>query len=308
LRSTVSTLELLEPRSVREALRMLKRAPATPLAGATDLYVHLNAGTLEPRRFLNLWGLDELRRIELRRGLLSIGALATFTDLQRSALVRRRLPMLAAAAREVGGVQIQNRGTLGGNVANASPAGDALPVLAAAEAVVVLKSDAGGERRVPFNAFYTGYRESVLRPDELIVAFEIAPLAGRQWFRKVGTRFAQAISKVVLAAVRDARPRLALGAVGPTVMRAPRTEEALAAGASIEEARNVLEAEIEPIDDLRSSAAYRRRVAGNLLARFWKDTSGGRGLTEKARGGASRWRAGRRGRRAARPTRRAAAR
>jgi len=274
VRSAVSTLELLEPRSLAEALRMLRsRGPATPLAGATDLYVHLNAGTLEPRRFLNLWGLDELRRIELRRGLLSIGALATFSDCQHSALVRRRLPMLAAAAREVGGVQIQNRGTLGGNIANASPAGDALPVLAAADAIVVLRSAEGGTRRMPFNAFYTGYRASVMRADELIVALEIPPVPGKQWFRKVGTRFAQAISKVVIAAVRDARPRIALGSVGPTVLRASKTEEALAAGAPLSEARAVLEAEIRPIDDLRSTADYRRRVAGNLLARFWKETS-----------------------------------
>ena len=180
--------------------------------------------------------------------------------------------MLAAAAREVGGAQIQNRGTLGGNVANASPAGDALPVLAAAEAIVVLRS-ADGTRRLPFVSFYNGYRTSVMRPDELIVAFEIPPVPGKQWFRKVGTRLAQAISKIVIAAVRGARPRIALGSVGPTVMRAPRTEEALAAGASIEEARAVLETEIKPIDDIRSTAAYRRHVAGNLLARFWKETS-----------------------------------
>jgi len=273
MRSAVAGLELLEPRSVNEALRMMRdHEPATPLAGATDLYVHLNSGTLKPRRFVNLWALDELRRIASKRDGLSIGALATFTDCLRSPLVRRRLPMLAAAAREVGGVQIQNRGTLGGNVANASPAGDALPVLAAAEAVVVLRS-AGGERRVPFNAFYTGYRSTVMRADELIVALEIPPVAGKQWFRKVGTRLAQAISKVVIAAVRDARPRVALGSVGPTVVRVPKTEEALASGASIEQARRVLEEEIKPIDDIRSTAAYRRRVAGNLLARFWKETS-----------------------------------
>lgn len=273
MRSAVTSLELLEPRSVRDALRFLRdRGPLTPIAGATDLYVHLNAGTLKPKRFVNLWGLSELRRIAVKRDVLSIGALATFTDCLRSPLVRRRLPMLAAAAREVGGVQIQNRGTIGGNVANASPAGDALPVLAAADAVVVLRS-ADGERRVPFNGFYTGYRKSVMRPDELIVALEVPPVPGRQWFRKVGTRLAQAVSKVVVAAVRDKRPRIALGSVGPTVVRARRTEDALAAGASVEAARAVLEAEIQPIDDIRSTAAYRRRVAGNLLARFWRETS-----------------------------------
>jgi CO/xanthine dehydrogenase FAD-binding subunit len=176
--------------------------------------------------------------------------------------------MLASAAREVGGVQIQNRGTIGGNVANASPAGDTLPVLAAAEAVVVLKR-AGETRRVPFTAFYTGYRQTVRRPDELIAGFEIPAIDGRQCFRKVGTRAAQAISKVVIATVVADRPRIALGSVAPTVIRARRTEAALVAGASMEEAQQTLGAEITPIDDIRSTAEYRRRVAANLLAFFW---------------------------------------
>ncbi len=183
----------------------------------------LNFGTLESTRFLNLWALSPLRRITLRNGTLRIGALATYTALLRSRLVRQRLPMLASAAREVGGMQIQNRGTLGGNVANGSPAGDTLPVLAVAEAVVVLRS-VDGERRVPFGDFYTGYRATVRRPDELIVAFEIPPVEGRQWFRKVGTRAAQAISKVVMAAVRGPRPRIALGSVAPTVIRLAAVE------------------------------------------------------------------------------------
>ena len=204
-------------------------------------------------------------------GLLCIGALATHTDLIRSPLVRRRLPMLAAAAREVGGVQIQNRGTLGGNVANASPAGDTLPVLAAAEAIVVLRS-AAGTRRVPFTAFYTGYRQSVRRQDELIAGFEIPAVRGRQWFRKVGTRAAQAISKIVIAGVAGETPRIALGSVAPTVIRATRTEQALAGGASLEDAQRILVQEIAPIDDIRSTAEYRRRVASNLLARFWTET------------------------------------
>jgi CO/xanthine dehydrogenase FAD-binding subunit len=188
----------------------------------------------------------------------------------RSPLVRKRLPMLAAAAREVGGVQIQNRGTLGGNVANASPAGDTLPVLAAADAVIVLQS-AKETRRVPFTTFYTGYRQTVRRPDELIVGFEIPAVRGRQWFRKVGTRAAQAISKVVMAGVVGDEPRLALGSVAPTVVRALKTEAALAAGASIDEAQRTLAEEIAPIDDIRSTADYRRRVAANLLARMLSD-------------------------------------
>ena len=246
--------------------------PLVPLAGCTDVYVNLNFGILPQKRFLNLWGLDELRKIETRDGVLSIGALATYTRIIGSPLVRRRLPILAAASREIGGVQIQNRGTLGGNIANGSPAGDTLPVLAAAEAVLVLAS-AKGRRRVAFNSFYTGYRKSVLAPDELIATVEIPRVPGRQWFRKVGTRAAQAISKVVMAAVRGEAPRIALGSVAPTVVRLPRTEAVLAAGGSIQAARQALDGEIAPIDDIRSSAEYRRRVAGNLLERFWRDTA-----------------------------------
>jgi xanthine dehydrogenase small subunit len=259
---------LLTPRSLREALRMLRdEGPLTAMAGCTDLYVSLNFGTLADTRFLDLWPLESLRRIEPRGDVLSIGALATHSDIIRSPLVRTRIPMLAAASREVGGVQIQNRGTLGGNVANASPAGDTLPVLAVADAIVVLTS-ASGSRRVPFNGFYTGYRQTVRRPDELISAIEVPKIRGRQWFRKVGTRAAQAISKVVIAGVVGEAIRIALGSVAPTVVRAARTEAALARGASVAEAQRTLADEIAPIDDIRSTAEYRRRVAANLLARM----------------------------------------
>jgi xanthine dehydrogenase small subunit len=272
---SISNRSLLQPKSLADALTMLRdEGPLVPMAGCTDLYVSLNFGSLKDTRFLNLWALDRLRGIELRGDLLCIGALATHSALIRSPLVRRRLPMLAAAASEVGGVQIQNRGTLGGNVANASPAGDTLPVLAAAEAVVVLRS-AAQTRRVPFTLFYTGYRQSVRRPDELIAGFEIPALHGRQWFRKVGTRAAQAISKIVIAGVAGDAPRIALGSVAPTVIRATRTERALAGGASLADAQRMLEQEIAPIDDIRSTAEYRRRVASNLLARFWTDSGRG---------------------------------
>src|SRR5213596_847980 len=268
MQSTLSHRSLLEPKSLRDALNMLRQEKSlVPMAGCTDLYVALNFGTLQGTRFLDLWRLDALRKIERRGDALSIGALATHSDLIRSPLVRSRLPMLAAAAREVGGVQIQNRGTIGGNVANASPAGDTLPVLAAAGAFVWLQSSAG-TRRVPFTAFYTGYRQTVRRPDELIVAFEIPPVQGRQWFRKVGTRAAQAISKVVMAAVGPAGggpPRIAVGSVAPTVVRAPQTEAALARGAAIAEAQRTLLHRVAPIDDVRLTAEYRRRVAANLL-------------------------------------------
>jgi CO/xanthine dehydrogenase FAD-binding subunit len=247
--------------------------PLVPMAGCTDLYVALNFGTLRPTRFLDLWRLDALRGIEARGQMLRIGALTTYTDLITSGVIRRRLPMLAAAAREVGGVQIQNRGTLGGNVANASPAGDTLPVLLAADAGVVLRG-AGGTRLVPMTSFYTGYRRTAARPDELIVHFEIPAVRGRQWFRKVGTRAAQAISKVVVAGVWDkaARPRLAMGSVAPIPLRLAQTEQALGSGAPLAEAQAILQREIAPIDDLRSTEEYRRQVAANLLGQFCAET------------------------------------
>jgi xanthine dehydrogenase small subunit len=271
---SVADRRLRTPRSLREALRMLDaEGPMTPMAGCTDLYVALNLGELKGTRFLNLWPLDQLRRIAVGEGVLSIGALCTYTDLMRSRLVQRRVPMLVAAAREVGGPQIQNRGTIGGNIANASPAGDTLPVLAVAGATVVLGS-IRGQRRVLFTEFYTAYRRTVISPDELIVAVEIPEIEGRQWFRKVGTRAAQAISKVVMAAVdagRGGAPRIAVGSVAPTVVRLPRTEAALASGMSIGDAQRILSDEIVPIDDVRSTAEYRRRVSANLLASFWRE-------------------------------------
>ena len=228
----------------------------------------LNFGTLEPRRFVDLWFLDELRGIGLQGETLVLGALVTYTALIRSPLVAERLPMLIEAARQVGGRQIQNRGTLGGNLANASPAGDSLPVFAAADAVVVLRSMAA-ERRVPFNEFYTGYRKTQLRADELIIAIEVPPVEGKQYFRKVGTRAAQAISKLVMAGIKSATPRVAFGSVAPTVVRVRRTERALAESVGLDAAIAILETELAPIDDLRSSADYRREVAGRLLRRFW---------------------------------------
>src|SRR4029453_4064342 len=204
MQGSITNRTLLEPKSLTDALRMLRDdGPLVPMAGCTDLYVSLNFGTLPATRFVNLWPLAELRAIRVRGDVLSIGALATYTDIIRSPLVRKRLPMLADAARQVGGVQIQNRGTIGGNVANGSPAGDTLPVLATVDATVVLSS-AAGTRRVLFTEFYTAYRQSVKRTDELIVGFELAPIRGRQWFRKVGTRAAQAISKIVMAGVPGA--------------------------------------------------------------------------------------------------------
>lgn len=272
MRTAVSGLDMRSAASLDEALRILRDEERAPVAGATDLYVALNFGTLEQKRFLDIWAVDELRAISERGDTLVLGALATYTSLIRSPLVQERLPMLVEAAGQVGGVQIQNRGTVGGNIANGSPAGDSLPVLAAADAVVVLRS-VDGERRVPLTQYYTGYRATVMRPDELIVAIEVPRVEGKQWFRKVGTRAAQAISKIVVAGVRSSQPRVAYGSVAPTVVRVPRTEAALASGADIDAAVRVLEDEIKPIDDIRSTAEYRLRVAANLLRRFWADTA-----------------------------------
>ena len=272
VRTAISSLNVRSATTVRDALEMLRDDQRTPIAGATDLFVALNFGTLTPRRFVDIWRIDELRRVVIDGDMLAIGALVTYTELIRSPLVAARLPMLVEASRLVGGPQIQNRGTIGGNIANASPAGDSLPILSVVDATVVLRSTAG-ERRVPFNELYTGYRESVRRADELIVAIEIPPVRGNQWFRKVGTRAAQAISKVVVAGVRDGQGmRLALGSVAPTVVRARRAEATLAEGRSIDEAVEALRDDITPIDDIRSTADYRRLVSANLVRRFWAET------------------------------------
>jgi xanthine dehydrogenase small subunit len=255
-----------------EALVMLRdEGPLTPVAGCTDVYVNLQFGTLADKSFIDLWPLRELRGITADREILRLGALTTYTEVINSALVRRRLPMLVAAAQDIGGKQIQHRGTVGGNVANASPAGDTLPVFAAGNATVVLRS-AAGERRVPFVAYYTGYRTTVRTADELIVAIEIPRVEGKQYWRKVGTRRAQAISKVMCAAVRGPEVRVALGSVGPTVTRLRRTERVLSAGGPLKQALAVLRGEITPIDDVRSTAEYRREVSANLLADFWYET------------------------------------
>ena len=268
----VDDLTLERPRSLTAALKMLAADPALmPIAGCTDVYVSMQFGTMRHRRFIDIWPLRELRGIRLVGGWLRIGALTTYSELIASKIVNQRLPMLVAAAREVGGAQIQNRGTLGGNVANASPAGDTLPVLAAANARVVLRSDRG-PRTVPFDTFYTGYRASVRQPDELITAIEFPPIRGTQWWRKVGTRRAQAISKVMIAAVRGPDIRIALGSVGPTVVLAGKAAAILQRDGAVADAQTALLTEIAPIDDIRSTREYRARVAANLLAEFWTAT------------------------------------
>ena len=272
MKTALSTLELRRAHTLEDALAIMRAEQRVPIAGATDLYVGLNFGTVRATRFVDIWPLDELRTITVADDRLVLGALVTYSAMLASPAVRDRLPMMIDAARQVGGAQIQNRGTVGGNIANGSPAGDSLPVFAAADAVVVLRS-VDGERRIPFNAFYTGYRATVMRSDELIIAVEVPRVDGMQWFRKVGTRAAQAISKIVVAAVRGAPSRIAVGSIAPTVVRLTATERALAGGASLDDALVALRSEVRPIDDVRSTADYRKRVTENLVRRFWADTA-----------------------------------
>ncbi len=276
MKTAASALHLLRPESPAQALQwMRERAPLQPLAGGTDLYVALNFGTCPARAFLDLSRLGAWRGIKVERdGGLRIGALATFAEIRDHKGVAKALPALCAAAREIGGAQIQNRATIAGNLANASPAADSAPVLLAADAVVELVS-VSGVRRVPVAEFFLGYRRTALQPDELIQAVVIPtpPRAGQWYFRKVGTRAANAISKVVFCGVRGPQPRIALGSVGPVPLRARRAEAALAAGEPVETAVAALQQDIAPIDDLRSTAEYRRFVAAGLLRQFWERTA-----------------------------------
>ena len=281
------------PRALAEAYATLSAAtpdaPARPVAGGTDLLVALT-GELgpPPASVVDLWAIDGLRGIAIEGGALRLGALTTYTDIRRSPLCREHVPALVEAAATIGAAQIQNRGTLGGNIANASPAGDTLPVLLAADATFVLGS-VRGEREVAAADFWTGYRQTALAHDELVVAIRL-PLGPdrEQRFRKVGTRRAQSISKVVLAAAWRAVPtdgaavwrdvRVALGSVAATPIRAAATEAALEGSAPTPEtadrAAEVLAAELQPIDDVRSTAGYRRVVAARLLHRIVREAGG----------------------------------
>jgi CO/xanthine dehydrogenase FAD-binding subunit len=275
--------ELVTPQTLADALDDLAAHPqARPFAGGTDLMVLLEAGQLPPGRFVSLAHCRELHGIERGdHGGLVIGAITTYTDIRRSPLVDDGYGLLKLAAADTGGVATQNRGTIGGNIANASPAADTPPVLLVYDAELELAS-AGGTRRVPYEAFHRGYKQMDLAPGEIIARVILPPRVqgptSRVYYRKVGTRRAQAISKVCFAGTmmmeddRIADLRIALGSVAPTVVRARRTEDALRGrpldAAAIAAAIRALTSEIVPIDDLRSTARYRARVAANLLRQF----------------------------------------
>jgi carbon-monoxide dehydrogenase medium subunit len=279
--------EAASPTSLTDAYALLAAGDIRPIAGGTDLMVQLAAEVLEPpSRMLDLWRLDALRGIAMDGDDLVVGALSTHAELRRSPLVRDRLPALAQAAATVGAAQIQNRGTLGGNIVNASPAGDTLPVLLVTDAVLELGGPRG-ERSVPAASFWPAYRRPAIAPDELLLRVRFPALAGR-WvrFRKVGTRRAQAISKVVLAVgwrtAGDDGPwrdvRVALGSVAATPVRARATEAVLEGrrpdARLAARAAAALTDEITPIDDVRSTAAYRREVSGRILARLLRGEGG----------------------------------
>ena len=281
MRAYVPGYQLTTPATLNDALALISKEPGVwkPFAGGTDLMVLLEAGKLAHRNYVNIWPLRELRGIEITDEHVTLGALTTYTDVQANAVLQREFPMLCQAASETGGLAIQNRGTLGGNVVNASPAADSPPALLAYDAELELVSS-GGSRWLPYDGFHTGYKQMTMRADELLARIRLPRRTSRvkQYYRKVGTRKAQAISKVCFAGVvrmggtRVADVRVVLGSVAPIVLRCKQTEDAIRGkelnDATVKLARETLLREIVPIDDVRSTADYRLRVAANLLVDF----------------------------------------
>lgn len=286
MRAYLPDYDLRSPATLGEALGLLSDKPGTwrVFAGGTDLMVLLEAGKLDHKRFLSLWHVSELRGIQVSPDSVTIGALSTYTDIRRNQTLQSEFPLLCRAAQETGGVATQNRGTLGGNIANASPAADSPPALLVYDAELELLSDKGS-RRIPYHGFHSGYKQMDLRPDELIAQIHLRrPKSKRlQYYRKVGTRRAQAISKVCFAAAAENvagilhRVRISLGSVAPIPLRCTATEKQVESQpitpALIAAAQATLDGEISPIDDMRSSARYRRRIAGNLLTDFLQKAS-----------------------------------
>jgi CO/xanthine dehydrogenase FAD-binding subunit len=287
VRSNLPAYELEAPRDLAAVLERMAREPRVwrPFAGGTDLMVLLEAGKLPHRKFLSIWKLPELRGIEVTSEHVTMGALTTYTEVQCHKTLAQEFPLLLEAARETGGIATQNRGTLGGNIANASPAADSPPALLVYDAELELVSSSGA-RWVAYSAFHSGYKKMDLRSDELIRRIRL-PRTKNGWkrfYRKVGTRRAQAISKICFAAAahvdgdRLSDLRIALGSIAPTVLRAVETEKMLRGekqtAGILRRAQETLAREIAPIDDMRSTARYRRSVAQNLLVEFLEVVAG----------------------------------
>ena len=276
------------PRTLGEAYALLVAESYRPVAGGTDLLVQITGELGEPpERVLDIWHLDELRGIRMESNALVLGALTTYAEMRRSPLIAEFLPAFAEAAATIGAAQIQNRGTIGGNVMNASPAGDMLPLLLACDAQLVAGTDKG-ERWIPAREFWPAYRRTAIAANELLLRIRVPLVSERHVrYRKVGTRRAQAISKVVMALAWQAddapdatwrNVHLAIGSVAAVPMRAPDTEAVLEGAAPAEAtadlAASTLAGEISPIDDVRSSADYRRAVAARVLHRLIRDAGG----------------------------------
>jgi CO/xanthine dehydrogenase FAD-binding subunit len=281
MRAYLPSYELISPAHLQEALEVLGNEPGVwrPFAGGTDLMVLLEAGKLAHKNYLDIWKLEELRGIEVSDEYVTLGGLTTYTEVQQEEVLQKEFPMLCQAASETGGLAIQNRGTLGGNIVNASPAADSPPALLVYDAELELVS-MNGARWVSYHGFHTGYKQMIIRTDELLTRIRLPRPAEKvqQYYRKVGTRKAQAISKVCFAGtahIRDQKIedlRIALGSVAPVPLRCVKTEDALRGSelnqTTIDRARAVMATEIVPIDDIRSTSNYRHKVSLNLLADF----------------------------------------
>ena len=284
MRSNVAEYDLIAPPTLSAALEALASAPGlTPIAGGTELMVALAAGHLPQKRLISINHLRELRFITTTPDAITIGSGTTYTDIRRHPVLAVDFPLLVQAASWTGSIANQNRGTLGGNIVNASPAADSPPALLVSAAAVPLGS-LRGARTLPYRDFHLSYKKSVLAPDELLSSITLPrKFAGyRAYIRKVGPRNAQAISKVALACVALVENNLItdirIGAASlreiPT--RCPAAEQALLNQpltpetwpATIAAARAALIAEARPIDDIRSTARYRASIAANLLEEF----------------------------------------
>jgi CO/xanthine dehydrogenase FAD-binding subunit len=269
-------MEILRPDTLHEALELKAAHPgARPIAGGTDLMVELNFDRTRPGEILDLTRIPELTDHGRENGALRIGAGVTYTRLISE--LGDRLPGLAIASRTVGSPQIRNRGTVGGNLATASPAGDGLPPLFASDAIVEVAS-VRGSRRIPVAEFVTGPKRNALADDELIAAFHIAPADGPQQFSKIGTRNAMVIAVCSLSLhlwPGERAVKACIGSAGPTPIRATEAEAFIAGEldwesraaldlAAVQEFGRLVERAARPIDDVRGSAAYRHHALGVL--------------------------------------------